>query len=1571
MTRALPARRAEQITATVLFADVIGFSRFSELAGAEKAYLAVTQLLRLLDAIARKHGGSVDKYQGDKLMALFGHPVPLEHPARAAAAAALEMRERVAAYDRESELAVPFGIHVGINTGELVAGDIRGPVVREFHVLGDAVNVAARLNARAPVNQIWVGQRSFEEARADFVWRTLEPLVLKGKSRPVATFALERARGHAAHERLGFDERLVGALEGRDAALASLRERVQSLRDGRGAARLVCGEAGAGKSRLLAALGECEPLDGLRVLQARASASDRERAFAALAPLLGDPQDETLARSRELATRGGELVERGLRAAASAGPVLVVIEDAQWLDRGSLALLERIALAARELPLLLVATARPGAAANALAAAFGGAEAMLELGPLTRESAVALVRAALGAAADDETVALVIERAGRLPGPLLQAAFLAPVLRSEREQATARADRTSEAERRRAVVVFADITGFTAMTEKVGADAAYPVVAACLEILDEVARSHGGSVDHYLGDCVMALFGVPRALEDAPRAALNAAIDMRRRIREFRESHALPVPIDVHIGVATGLGIAGDISGPLIREFAVMGDHVDRADALTHVAEAGEIFVDDATQRALRDVFEFAPSEPRVLPGAAAPQATFRLLSTVPHLHRARVGAERKVFSELVGRDAELARLADALAALARGEGSVASVIAEAGLGKSRLLAELRRRDDSALWLEGRSLSNGRNLSYHPIADLVRSAAGIADEDDAGAARAKLDASVQALLPERVAEMAPLLANLVGAQLGADERERLAATQGDALEKLVRSAIFQLLRAASGNRPLVVLMEDLHWADLSSVELVESLLRLSQERPILFLNAFRPGFPDTSGRVLAAAREKHPARHVEIELEPLGPGAARAIVKNLFRGGDVPQRTRAAIEERARGNPFYIEEVVRTLIDAGALQLRDGGFFATEALDAVTIPDSVQEAVLARVDRLDLRRRGVLQAASVIGQVFHRSVLAAMTSDADDLVRLLEELEASEFIVPADRSAGVEYAFKHPLIQEVTYDSMLEARRRELHLEVARSAEQRLAAGVPGYCAMLAYHYTKGGDAQHADEYLFRAGDEAARAAASNEALHFFQEASKLYTDLHGKRGDPARRALLEKNLAIALLNRGRLIEAVDHFDVSTQLLGAPAPRGGLAMGAGFAADLARVMGRLYVLRRPWGRRAASPRERELIDVMFRRAMAQSTSAPTRFLVDSMALLERVTTIDPRSIPEAAAMYAGVVAIFSYGGISFAAGRRFLDIASELVERGAIEERMLYFQTLRFLHHLLSGDWSDAWAIEPEAVDRGLREGRFWEASTYTNLDGVKQVYQGNFGRARERIAKLAEIADLYQHDLAASAQHAVTAYLHVERREFEPALATLELYYDEHAEATFNLLALGTRAKVNALMGDLDGAEASLRRAEGVLAQAGRVAPYHQSVVRSARYLVDVLALERAARGGDGSLADARRRARKSREPALAMARKVAFRLPEALRLAGREAWLGGDGAQALDWWRRAAECCERLGARPELGRTLAEAGRALADDRAGDLGGRDSFACRSEAEAIFAALDLAFDRARLADAG
>lgn len=1038
---ALPTRHAEQVAGAVLFADVIGFGQLSRDLGTETAYLMVTRCLRLLDGIARKHGGSVDKYLGDKLIAVFGYPVPLEHPSRAAADGALEMRERVVDYNREADVPLPLGIHIGLNTGSFVAGDVRGgPVAREFNVLGDTVNTAARLNSRASDGQILVGRLTWEETGDRFAYRTLEPLTLKGKAKPVPAYELVAAHEVPTQGRLGFDEFIFASLVGREQELGRLTRWAERVARGRGGLVILEGEEGIGKSRLLAELGASEALDKLDTVQLRISAADHERPRRTIVRLLsawagigvGDTADERRAkltaalarrstatevqaiapwlaalldaplpgaagrRVRELPAaereaRTREAVVRVFCPDAAAGPLLLLLEDAQWLDPESLSLLEALLDAAEDRPTLFIASQRPeGEAAERLrarvAALSAEAAEAIELGPLGDAEAGRLVTAVAGrGVVDDETVALVVERSSGNPARLIMASFLAPALRREREQEAGRG-RTSETERRRATVLFADISGFTSMTEQLGAQAAYPVVSAALDELDAVARAHGGTVDKHHGDCVMALFGVPEAIEDAPRAAVNAAIDMRRRIQAFNDERGLEQRLDVHTGIATGLGIAGDISGPMIREFAVMGDHVDLADDLTHAATSGEIYVDPETHRFTSETFDYRPAQPLELDDGAEPIPAWEVLSTAPHLHRARFGVGRRIASELVGREEELAQVRERLAAVGRGEGGIVSLIAEAGIGKSRLVAELAACEEASdlAWFEGRSLSTGRNLSFHAIADLLRSWAGITDDDE-DRGRDKLDEALAGILGEDAPDVLPLLANLMGLPLSEEERERLDQIPGELLEKVIRGGITQLLREGSRLRPAVVVMEDLHWADLSTIELLESLLRLAADHPILFLHVFRPGFEETAGRILAFARERHAGRHLELPIRPLDPGAARRLVRNLFRGGDIPHRTRTLIEEKARGNPFYIEEVVRTLVDAGAVELRDGSFFATEKLASFEIPGTVQDAVMARIDRLPLEKKHVLQAASVIGGSFHRNVLEEVVSEAAQL----------------------------------------------------------------------------------------------------------------------------------------------------------------------------------------------------------------------------------------------------------------------------------------------------------------------------------------------------------------------------------------------------------------------------------------------------------------------------------------------------------------------------------------------------------------------------------------------------------
>jgi class 3 adenylate cyclase len=1600
------ARRAELVRGSVLFVDVEGFGRLSRELGVERAYLVVTRCVRLLDGILRRHGGAVDKYLGDRLLAVFGHPVPVPDPERAAVEAALELRERVADYNREPDVPLPLGVHVGIHSGEFVAGDVRGrAVVREFSVLGDTVNTAARLNGRARDGQIFVGAPIYEVTREGFAYEALEPLRLKGKARPVPAYQLLAARADAPRDPGSRAARAGVPRVGRERELAGLAEAVSALAAGRGGVLLLEGPEGSGKSRLLDELRGAGMLAKVELIELRAGGdgargagfaqrlasawsgiapgTDARRSRPQLARRLAAhaPESEAERDADRLARwleTGHAAEPEAIRAAVVRAlcppvprpPLLLVVDDAHRVDPESLELLRALVRAARDRPLLPLLCLRPAeagaAAVRALAEEAGAANVRrIALAPLAAEEARALARsAAPDAELDDAALGLVVARGQGVPGRILAAAFLAPTLQWAAEvERQMQAERPSQAERRRASALFADITGFTPLTERLGTEAAYPIVDAAVELLDRVAREHGGTVDNHQGDCVLALFGVPRALEDAPRAAVNAAIDMRRRLRSFVDEHGLETRLEVHSGIATGLGIAGDVSGPMIREFAVLGDHVDLADTLTHQAAAGQILVDAETHRFTKDVFEYQPGERLVLEDGGS-AASFEVRSAAPRLHRARLGSERRIFSALVGREAELARVRERLVALGHGEGGVVSLLAETGLGKSRLVAELARLDEAraCTWLEGRALSTGRNLSFHPLADMLRAWAEIRDEDE-DEGRAKLEARLAGVLGDDARGSFLLLANLMGLALRPDEREWLDRIAPESRENLVRGALTQLLRAGSGRRPIVVVMEDLHWADLSTIELLESLLRLVDEHPILFLNAARPGFADTSGRVLAFVREHHADRHVELALRPLDADACRSMVRNLFRGGDVPHDTRRLIEEKAQGNPFYLEEVVRALADAGAVELRDGVFHATAALERFEIPGSVHEAVLARVDRLDLRRRRVLQAASVIGGSFHRDVLEELVADAGPVDEVLEELQHGEFIEPTDRTAGVEYAFKHPLIQEVTYDGLLEAQREALHLAVARATEKRLSEALPGFHAMLAYHYGLGRDAERAEAFLFRAGDEAARLAASSEALHFFQEASRLYLSLHGEGGDPAKRALLEKNVGRALFQRGQEPKSAEHFDRALELLGVRVPKSALALQLRFVRDLLAVLTPLYVGRRPL-RPRATPREREIIEISFLRAISQTTSSPTRFVFDSLATLRRISRVEPRSIPEAGGKFAGAAGIFSYSGLSFDVSRRFLDYARSLIESEDAPDA-LYYRVMRFAHCFLHGDWGAEHEIPRERLEAGQRDGRLWDVTTYLGLFGEKRLRQGDFDAVRRTSEWIGGVWETYGYDVARYNWLGMQVILALEERRLPEAAAAARRYQEESPQELLHLLAQGWLAEAQILAGDAVAASESLARAEHLLRGLGRAIPFHLGSYRNARLLYDVAALEDAPAGERRALA---RRARRSAGRAVALAAKLAYRGPQVLRTRGRLAWLLGQRAAALLWWQRSLERADALGLAPERARTCHEiAVRLVAEGAPRALAGRDAAAWREEARTGYEARGLAWDLARL----
>jgi tetratricopeptide (TPR) repeat protein len=781
------------------------------------------------------------------------------------------------------------------------------------------------------------------------------------------------------------------------------------------------------------------------------------------------------------------------------------------------------------------------------------------------------------------------------------------------------------------------------------------------------------------------------------------------------------------------------------------------------------------------------------------------------------------------------------------------------------------------------------------------------------------------------------------------------------MARLVRRSVTQLLRGGSRVRPVVIVMDDLHWADLSSIELLEGLLRLCEDHPIFFFLLFRPGF-ESSERVRQRARADHGGRYVEIELRPLDGSAVRAMLNNLFRQGDLPHATRQTIEERARGNPFYIEEVVRTLVDEGAVEVRKGRFRATEKIHGVVIPGTIQEVVMARIDGLPLRRKQVLQTACVIGGTFHRAVLAEVVGDGAGLTDELQELLDAEFLVPSDRLPGEEYAFKHPLIQEVAYEGLLHARREELHRAVGEAAERVLPPDLPGYSGMLAYHYGRCRDAARAEEFLLRAGDDAARAAASSEALHFFEEASKSYLELHGGAGDPKTRALLEKSVARALYFRGRFVEAIDHFDRALELLGDRVSKGRVRSSLRFAANLGAVLARLYGPRFSRSR-ASLPSEREIFELRYARAEATVTALPTRHLFDSMDGLALLQRVDPATVPRSGMFYAGCSALFAFGGISFDVSRRLAAKAHALVSAGDPDE-YLYERAMSFTGRVLEGDWRDEHEIEPARIEESVRRGQLWGPTTYLGLLAEKRIHQGRFDDARSAVGQIDEIWDLFQYDLAKTNHYYLRTLLALERHELPEAVEAADAYYDENPEDLLHILALGAKAKALTLLGRLDAAEEALSLSSEVVARSSPVPPFHASSFHRSHLLFDLARLEAAPRGQVQQ--HWRKSAHRSARAALRSAGRVAWRRTEVLRLVGRLHGLDGDGRRALRWLEKSVAAGEALGARPEIARTYAEVSRQLRNPACGQtrFRGLDADGCLGRERAELGALGLGTDR-------
>ncbi len=644
-------------------------------------------------------------------------------------------------------------------------------------------------------------------------------------------------------------------------------------------------------------------------------------------------------------------------------------------------------------------------------------------------------------------------------------------------------------------IVFADVTGSTALGERLDPEALRRVMGRYFDEMAAAIERHGGTVEKFIGDAVMAVFGIPRLHEDDAVRAVRAAIGMREALEalnlDLEREHG--EGLAARIGVNTGEVVAGD---PSAGQRLVTGDAVNVAARLEQAAAPGEILLGDPTYRLVKDAVEVEPVDALALKGKQQPVPAFRLIAVAADT----AGHERHLDSPMVGRAKELSLLEHALErAVTDRTSHLFTLMGPAGVGKSRLVAEfLGGSVSEATVLRGRCLSYGEGITFFPLADVVHQAAGILDSDLPAVARSKLD-DVLGDAPDRD-RVAGLVAGLFGwADPGATE---------DAFW-----AVRKLLEHLARDRPLVVVFDDIHWGEPTFLDLIEHLADWTRDAAVLLLCIARPELlevrPGWGGGKMNAT---------SILLEPLAGDDASQLVDNLLGRADIPQVARDRILEAAEGNPLFVEEMLAMLIDDGLLRFEDGAWRSVEDLANVTVPPTIHLLLAARLDRLDADERAVIERGSVEGKVFHSGAVATLSQETarPNVRSRLLALARKELIRP-DRPefAGEDaFRFRHLLIRDAAYQAMPKEQRADLHERfagwLAEAARERMAE----YEEILGYHLEQA--------YRYReelgAADEAARGIATRAAEYLF--ASAVRAD---ERNDlNAAKAFLERSVALS-----------------------------------------------------------------------------------------------------------------------------------------------------------------------------------------------------------------------------------------------------------------------------------------------------------------------------------------------------------------------------------------------------------------------------------------------------------------
>ncbi|MGO9569407.1 MAG: adenylate/guanylate cyclase domain-containing protein [Desulfomonilaceae bacterium] len=649
-----------------------------------------------------------------------------------------------------------------------------------------------------------------------------------------------------------------------------------------------------------------------------------------------------------------------------------------------------------------------------------------------------------------------------------------------------------EGERKLVTVMFADVAGFTSMSEKLDPETVHEVLDGCFRLLMDEIHRYEGTINQFRGDGIMALFGAPIAHEDHAQRACHAALSIQKSLVPYGERVKREYGADfkMRIGLNSGPVVVGSIGDDLRMDYTAQGDTANLASRMESSAEPAGILVSDNTYRLTKEFFEFTAPSTFQVKGKQEPIEAYQLIK--PTEVETRIAASAaKGLTRFVGRKRHIEALKEAFETVKSGEGQVVGIVGEAGVGKSRLLLEFKNLlpQDDYRYYEGRCLHYGGSMPYLPILDVLRSYIGVKEGEQEHVIRQKLKERILGLDETLRYIIAPFQELL---SLKVDDEEFAGLEPKQKREKTFE-AIRDLLIRGSQDRPRVLVVEDLHWIDKTTEEFLDYMIGWLPRTRILLLLLYRPEYTHQWGSK---------SYYSMIGVGHLSTTTSAELVAAILEGGDVVPELRELILNRAAGNPLFMEELTHALVQNGSIQKKDDHFVLTRDVPSVQVPDTIQGIIAARMDRLEESLKRIMQVAAVIGREFAFRILETITDMKEELKSGLVNLQGLEFIYEKSLFPDLEYIFRHALVQEVAYNSLLLNRRKEIHEKIGRAIEQLYPQRLEEFCEILAYHYSKSGNLAKAYEYLKQSAEKAVRSDALFEGVRFYKEAMGVLTKL-------------------------------------------------------------------------------------------------------------------------------------------------------------------------------------------------------------------------------------------------------------------------------------------------------------------------------------------------------------------------------------------------------------------------------------------------------------------------------------